>query len=275
MHGSLHNVDPRNEWFRKRPHGRRWPLGSIAVAVLILASVVVLVGRKPPAASAQNDVVAAPLPAWTDIRQPIELFGLNAPDLPRSTLTYEARRHRTGGGRQDILTFGKLNGDQAPFVRLMLYRVGAEKPTQAPLFVELARLAADAGLSITRSLAPEELATRFGDFETADIDLAAGAGAATPCLGFRGAGLDSSFRISGVACGIPAKPLSRPALACLLDRLDLNSAADDGTLAGFFAATELRRDPICAGTGLAPMVSQANWIDQDDAPPPLRLRKAH
>lgn len=273
MHGNLH-IDPRNERFRKRPHRRRWPLGSIAVSILILASVVILAGRKPPSL-VQNAVAAAPPPAWVDIRQPIELFGLNAPDLPRATLTYEARRHRKGGGRQDILTFGKLNGDQAPFVRLMLYRVGGEEAPQAPLFVELARLAAGAGLSITRSLAPEDLATRFGDFETADIDLAAGAGAATPCLGFRGAGLDSSFRVSGVACGIPAKPLSRPALACLLDRLDLNSAAADSALADFFAATELRRDPICAGTGLAPMVSQANWIDQNDAPPPLRLRKAH
>jgi hypothetical protein len=273
MQASLHNVDPRDERFRMRP-ARRWPLGSIAIVVLVLASAVVLAGRMT-SGPVQNAAAAPPPLAWIDIERPIELFGLNAPDLPRSTLVYEARRHRKGGGRQDILTFGKLNGDQAPFVRLMLYRVGSEQAPQAPLFVELARLAAGAGLSITRSLAPEDLATRFGDFETADIDLAAGAGAGTPCLGFRGAGLDRSFRISGVACGIPMKPLSRPALACLLDRLDLNSAASDGALADFFAATELRRDPICAGTGLAPMVSQTNWIDQADAPPPLRLRKAH
>jgi hypothetical protein len=215
MHGSLHHVDPRSERARAKPRRHRWPIGSIAVAAVILSSAVVLMGTKPPPAPVQNAAPAAPLPAWIEIRRPIELFGLNAADLPKSTLTYEARRHRTGGGLQDILTFGKLSGDQAPFIRLMLYRVGAEEAPQAPLFVELARVAAGAGLSVTRSLTPEDLATRFGDFETSDVDLVAGAGAPTPCLGFRGAGLDSSFRISGVACGIPARPLSRPALACL------------------------------------------------------------
>ncbi len=273
MRGSLHHVDPRSERFRAKPRRRRWPIGSAAVAALILFAAVVLVGTKPPPVPAQDAAPAPPLPAWIDIPRPFELFGLDVPHLPKSTLIYAARRHRTGGGRQDILTFGKLSGGDEPFIRLMLYRVGTEEAPQAPLFVELVRLTAAAGLSVTRSLTPEDLATRFGDFETADIDLVAGAGMPTPCLGFRGAGLDSSFRISGFACGAPARPLSLPALACLLDRLDLNSAGDDKALAGFFAATELRRDPICAGTGLAPMVLQANWIDQDDAPPPLRLRK--
>lgn len=272
MHGNLHRVDPRSERLRVRPRRRRWPLGSAALAALILAAALVLAGMKPPQVPVQNAAPAPPLPAWIDIPHPIELFGLDAPDLLKSALTYEARRHRTGGGRQDILTFGKFSGEE-PFIRLMLYRVGTEQAPQAPLFVELARLAAAAGLSVPRSLAPEDLATRFGDFETADLDLAAGAGLPTPCLGFRAAALDSSFRISGFACGTPAKPLSRPALACLLDRLDLNSAGDDRALAGFFAASELRRDPVCAGTGLAPMVLRADWIDQDDAPPPLRLRK--
>jgi hypothetical protein len=158
---------------------------------------------------------------------------------------YEARRHRTGGGGQGVLTFGKLNGDEL-FFRLMLCRVGSEPAPQAPLFVDLARAAAAAGLSITRSLNPTELATRFGTFEVTDLDLTAGVNAPTPCLGFRGAGLEGAFGINGLACGTPAKPLSRPMLTCLLDRLDLNSAGDDTALADFFAATELKRDPACA-----------------------------
>ena len=273
MRASLHHVDTRSERLRTRLRRRRWPMGSASVAALLLVAAVVLAATKPPPAPVQAAASAPPLPDWVDIEGPFQLFNLAASHLPRSTLTYAARRRRTGGGRQDILTFGKLNGSDAPFIRLMLYRVGTEEAPQAPLFVELVRQAAAAGLSIARSLPPEALATRFGDFETADIDLAAGTDAPTPCLGFRAVELDSSFRMSGFACGAPTRPLSRPALACLLDRLDLNSAGDDPALAGFFAATELRRDPICAGTGLAPMVLQANWIDQDDAPPPLRLRK--
>jgi hypothetical protein len=273
MQSNLHHVNTRIERLGVKPRRRRrWPIGSAAVAVLILASAVVFAATRRPHAPPLDAMATAALPAWIDIPQPIELFGLDAPDLPKIARLYEAHRHRTGGGRQDILTFGKLSGDE-PFIRLMLYRVGAEQVQQAPLFVELARLGADAGISIARSLTPEDLATRFGDFETADVDLVADAGLPTPCLGFRGVALDGGFRMTGFACGVPAKPLSRPALACLLDRLDLNSAGDDSALASFFAATEMRRDPICAGTGLAPMALQVSWIDQDDALPPLRLRK--
>jgi len=270
----VREIEPTRFRAGSRRRTRRWPIGSASVAALLLASAVLLARTQAPQAPVETAVPAAPPPAWIDISQPIELFALDAPDLANSKLIYEARRHRTGGGREDILTFGKLNGEE-PFFRLMLYRVGTEPAPQAPLFVDLARTAAMGGLAIIRSLTPSELATRFGPFEAADIDLAAGASAPTPCLGFRGAGLNTSFRISGFACATPARPISRPALSCLLDRLDLNSGGDDPALAGFFADTELRRDPACAGTGLAPTPIQANWIDQDDAPAPLRLRKAH
>jgi hypothetical protein len=273
MHGNLHRIEVAGIRAIARPQRGRWPVASISIAVFLLAFVAISAATKPPQAAVKEAPPGPPPPAWIDIAQPIQLFNLDAPDIANSTLTYEARRHRTGDGRQDVLTFGKLSGE-APFVRLVLYRVGREKPGEAPFFVDLARVAASAGLSVARSLTPEDLATRFGDLEAADVDLAAGSGAPTPCLGFRGVLLDGGFRMSGFACGAPEKPLSRPALACLIDRLDLNSAGDDQALAGFFAATELRRDPFCAGTGLAPMAIQASWIDQDDAPPPLRLRKA-
>jgi hypothetical protein len=266
----------RNIFSHGQPKDRRadpWPLGAATIAALILLFTVVLAGTTKPR-PVPPDPPAPPRPAWIEVQQPIEFFNLNAPGFLSAALTYEARRHRTGGGRQDILTFGKLDGEE-PYIRLELYRVGHEATPQATFFVELARIAAAADLSIARSLMPEDLATRFGDFETADVDLAPGTGSATPCLGFRAAALEGSFRIGGFACGTPARPLSRPALVCLLDRLDLNSAGDDPALAGFFAATELHRDPLCAGTGLAPTLLKADWIDQDDAPPPLRLRNEH
>jgi len=126
-------------------------------------------------------------------------------------------------------------------VRLTLYRVGTEPVLNAPLFVELARAAATAGLSVSRSLSPVAMPTRFGSFEVSDLDLGAGDNPSIPCLGFRSAGLNGGFRISGFACGAKAQPMSTPALTCLIDRLDLNSAGDDQALANFFAASELRR----------------------------------
>jgi hypothetical protein len=254
-----------------RRKARRWPIGSGTIAALLLLAVVAAMTKPPPVS---GDPAHPPPTGWVEVQQPARFFNLNAPEFPRSTLTYQARRHWRGGGRQDILTLGKLDG-QEPYVRLVLYRVGREPVPPATLFVALVQMAASAGLSITRSLTSEEVATRFGDFETADVDLAAGAGAPVQCLGFRTAALDGKFLISGFACGVASKPLSRVALACLLDRLDLNSTGDDSALAGFFAATELWHDPVCAGTGLAPMLLKTNWIDQDGAPPPLRMRKRH
>ena len=151
---------------------RRWPMGSAAVAALLLAAAVVLARRRnrrtaPVQAAA---VRSAPPPDWVDIARPFQLFDLSAPHLPRSTLTYAARRHRTGGGRQDILTFGKLDGGDAPFFRLMLYRVGTEAAPQAPLFVDLVRLAAAAGLADhPQSAARRHSPTRFGRFRRRPI----------------------------------------------------------------------------------------------------------
>ncbi|HLH11405.1 MAG TPA: hypothetical protein VKV77_05935 [Methylovirgula sp.] len=253
---------------RSRP--RKFPLGGALIALILVAAAVQLARHKPQT-PAPIQATAEPA-AWTEIPHPLAAFDLAAPELANSPLFYEARRNRTGG-RQDILTFGAFGGE-VPFVRLTLYRAGTEPEPRDSLFVDLARSAATAGLAVTRSLAPSELSTRFGPFEVSDIDLAA-ADTSTPCLGFLGAGLGGRFRISGFACGAPRAPWSRPALACLIDRLDLDSASDDAELADFFAASELRRNRTCPGTGLVPTPSQITWIDQNDAPPPLRLRKAH
>jgi hypothetical protein len=64
--------------------------------------------------------------------------------------------------------------------------------------------------------------------------------------------------------------LSRPALACVLDRLDLNTAGEDKALAKFFAGSELHRNPACTGVRLSPNSTRTSWIDQPTAPPPLK-----
>ena len=48
---------------------------------------------------------------------------------------------------------------------------------------------------------------------------------------------------------------------------------DDPALADFFAATELKRNPACAGAALGPTVNRASWLDRNDAPPPLQGKK--
>jgi hypothetical protein len=275
LSGNAFVYQPGPRILRQRHRGFGLLLG--AMASLIVAIVILAMANASDSAPS-----IAPLPstakpqAWIDIVRPIRLFDLTAPEFAKASLVYTARRNQIGGGRQDILTFGAPNGPS--YLRVQLYRVGSEPSPIVPLYVDFARAAAQADLSITRSLTPAELATRFGALEVADISLSGPASAGddasgVPCLGFRGAALSGAFRILGFACGGAALPMSRPALACLLERLDLAEAGDDQALAAFFATSELRRDPACAGTQLRPTASRASWIDRNDAPPPLQGKK--
>ncbi|QAY95212.1 hypothetical protein CWB41_05260 [Methylovirgula ligni] len=276
MQATLDDIRPSRrvelpQRLRKRKRGVSIQTAAI-MAILFAAGLVLICGREAPPSQPETQVVAAPPPEWTDIAHPLALFDLSAPQFAHLPQDYAARRNRLGGGRQDILTFGRLDGGD-PFFRLTLYRVGGEAVPDVPLFVDLVRAAAAIDLAITRSANPANLPTRFGPLETADIDLAAGAAMAVPCLGFRGAGLGGAFRLSGFACGTKARPMSRPALACLIDRLEFDGEGGDPALARYFVESEMNRGRACAGTTRAPDPARANWIDEDDAPPPLRLRK--
>ncbi len=266
-YGSLNFSEPA-----LRPKRFRWRLPVLALATLLAGwGLALLAEADAPLPSAHVEQAAAPAPAWIQINRPIELYALEAPEVAKLSKSFEARRHQTGGGRQDILTFGVPKPDST-YVRIVLYRLGQEEAANAPFFVELARRAADGGLAITKSQAPAPLATRFGDAEVADVTLAAAEGSALPCLGFRLEAKSLPWRMSGFACG-GSTPLPRPALQCMFDKVDLLSAGDDRALAKFFADTELRRNPACAGTRLTPTLAHASWLDEKDVPPPSKPSK--
>jgi hypothetical protein len=258
-----------------RRRGSAAPVGVALLAAVILGlGIVVLaaaqsIGHQAPPPRAE----AAQPPLWIDIVKPIALFGLDMPDISKDARIYVARRHSEGGGRQDTLGFGRLDGPD-PYLRLMVYRIGNEARHKVSFYVDLARRAAAAGLSIGHGLKSQEAMTRFGLFEVADVDLMDKEGLPTPCLGFRSANDDLPVQMAGFACGSKAKPLSRPGLVCLIERLDLNSAGEDQVLARFFAEAELKRTAACNGNALAPAATRASWLDQADALPPLKARKA-
>ncbi len=156
--GFVFDLGPRR--LRRRRRGLGTALGAV---VMLAIGLVILAANTPDArrgAGVDAAPVVAPPPVWVDIVHPIRLFDLTAPELAKAPMLYAARRNRLGGGRQDILTFGALDGPI--YVRLVLYRVGAEPVPAMPLFVDLARAAAAADLSIGRSLTPAPMPTRFG-----------------------------------------------------------------------------------------------------------------
>lgn len=258
----------------------RQSLAMLLGAALLFAFGIVLLAAANVAPAARRlaafeQAPPPPPPAWVDIVKPLPLFDLLAPELAKSPLVYTARRLTQGGGRQDSLTFGTLASPA--YLRLTLYRVGAETAPVLPLGAALNTAATQAGLSLVAIGLPSEMATRFGPMQIAELRLAdadaPGSATGVPCLGFRGLALSGGFRMSGFACGSESLPMARPTLACLIDRLDLNAAGDDQALSGFFAATELNRNPACAGTDLRPTAAHANWLDRNDAPPPLQGKK--
>ena len=207
---------------------------------------------------------AEPLPAWVEYGKPLQMFALQSPEFGREARLYEGRRHRTGNGRQDVLTYGAAPGE-GPFLRLSLYRMGSEPAPKAAFFVDLARQSSQAGLSVTRSAQPVAMATKFGSFETADVVLARGETSAA-CLAFRLDAGDVEFRISGFACGTERAP-DRAQLACIIDRLDLISGSGDPPLLRFFTAAEQARTKTCAPRGAG---ARASWLDPAGITPALR-----
>jgi hypothetical protein len=174
-------------------------------------------------------------PGWVEIAKPAPMFALSAPQLGHEKSIYAARRHEGGGGREDSITFGDFGGVK-PFVRLSVYRHGAEKAAEAPFYVEMARRAAPLGLSIVYASLEQDQPSRFGPLETATLSLSQGQSQRGACRGFRLVQDSPSVTIAGLACPGANEVLSAADLACLVDRLEWNGPSDDQALRAFFAA---------------------------------------
>ncbi len=266
-------------------------------------------GRVPGQAQGQGPGQAsgpASAPRWTEIRRPLAIYDLAGTEFSRLPSSYRARRREPDGAREDVMTFGAL-GDAKPYLQVSLLRAGAASPggdvsgvvaggdgtaedgAADGLADGLARLAGTRGLTATRVRPAAPMETRLGRFEAADLLLWDG-GASTPCLGFRGdvggsLGVGGgALRVAGFACGSPARPMGRAALACAIDRIDLVSAGEDAVLRAVFVAAERRGG---AGGGMGGGVSGATclggprlaalgtggrlgWLDPGGDLPPLR-----
>lgn len=208
-----------------------------------------------------RDIRQAPRPlaagpeSWVRIARPVALFGLEAPELERQALSYEARRSHDGARREDILSFGGF-AESKPHLQLRLGVDHGDDQLIQPLVIALVREAALLGMSVERSGAPAGIATKFGSIETTDAVLSDGA-AQRPCIGFRHRGGDRPLRLSGWWCGTAERPAERRTLACLIDRIELLSAGDDQALRTAFARTELNRDSSCARMRVSAVGSEA------------------
>ncbi len=219
------------------------PGGDPAAVPAPLASEIIATVTGPRQAGEAADP-PPPGGVWLRVDRPIATFGFAGPDFEKLPGLYAAARHTGGGGRDDVLLFGRFDGD-GPHLRLSVYRPGVEAALPASFFVDLARRASEAGLAVRRSMVATPLPTKFGPFEAAEALLAGPAGDRA-CLAFRLLSEEPRLRLAGWTCGAPARPAERAALACLIDRFALLMPGDERALRSFFASAEGRRDPSCA-----------------------------
>ncbi|WP_139267706.1 MULTISPECIES: hypothetical protein [unclassified Beijerinckia] len=258
----------------------------LGLGIGLIASIFIAVALFPAPPAPAPAPEPLPQSPWTVLERPFQMYGLNAAEFGREPTSFEAKRHREGRGRIDILTWGRLDDDAHPYLRLAVHRVGREAIADSSFFIHMVREAASFGAAITRGNVADPMTTRFGLFEAADVMLESGS-AQSNCLGFRFSSAERLVRMTGFACGTGDTPVDRQTLACTLDGIQLISAGEDHDLARFFTNAETRRDPHCtprrnhtqmdapadAQSNVQPNVQPnvlANWIDQNAMAVPLR-----
>lgn len=236
----------------------------------LIVSLFIAIALIPKSPAPQPAPEPLPRSAWAEIEQPARMYGLSTGEFAGDPAAFAAKRHRDGRGRIDVMTWGQLDDDAQPYLRLAVHRVGREPVEDSSFFIHMVREAAGFGAAITRGHVADPMQTRFGLFEAGDVTLES-TGASAQCLGFRFSSPERLIRMTGFACGTADDPIDRPTLACTIDRISLISAGEDHDLKKFFATAEAGRDPRCAPRTAQPQAAeknvQASWIDQAGTAP--------
>ena len=267
------------EFRRREPGTLRRMLGPVILGVALLAVCAALLllmapdgGRASASEEAPPSASTTPAkPAWLPVIRPIRLILLEAPELAKTISNYEAVRSTVGDGREDSLSFGSVARIDAPFMRIAIYRAGAEAVSPAPFFVELSRRAAFSGLSVTKIAPSSPMQTKFGEMETAETKLVS-EGTERSCVAFRHGVDGDKLRIFGWYCASVAAFVGKAALSCVIDRLSLISAGEDNALRDAFVVAERQR-AACAKAPMLAATAPLPAVAQSAQPPRLRGTK--
>jgi hypothetical protein len=177
-----------------------------------------------------------PMTEWRQVAKPFAAFSLRLPELAESGYDYAMRRHVSGGGRQDILTWGALTGAM-PHLMVEIYRPLSERTGFGSAEEEVA--ARLQGLDAGSVTSAGEMETKFGTMSLVEFSLRA---PLRQCLGFVHASDDPQLQILGWHCTSGATEVERDLAACALDRLTLVAAGSEPKVRELFARAELKRN---------------------------------
>src|SRR5690606_38490345 len=204
-----------------------------------------------------------PRSAWLEIPRTSGAFDLASPLLAGIEQSYLTRRHRTGQGRKDVITFGAPAEATLPFVRVSIYRPGSEGAVSIDPVEAVAAEALDARIDAEVKGPAGEVATKFGGLTTIDMQLKT-ANRSRNCLAASGKFDEAGLGLVIWYCNPGEEIIAVGQLACLLDRLALVTSGRDEKLIDFFAKAELNRSFCDARNtlyGNAPRLTGPNWID--------------
>lgn len=236
--------------------------GSVAVMASIFLNEVL--GPAPANSSIQPASVQRP--DWVEIARAQPSFALEAAPLAGLDMQFHARRHRQGGGRKDILTFGHANAPGV-YMRVSLYRPGGEGMAEPDPLEAAVSLAAESGIDADLQETSGKIRTKFGDLPAINMRVHRKGGWRN-CVAATGAWSDPRFGLVAWWCNPGPEIVALGEFACVLDRIALMSAGGDDQLAGFFARAELRRT-YCEGHSsfVSPTPRLGNgWIDAKRGP---------
>ena len=238
---------------------RRWPATSIGLtggAAMTAFALIPILSEAPIGLTSAEAGTPAPQ-GWINIIRPARIYALEMPDLGPEPRLYEASRYRGGDGRRDVMTFGSFGAEDRPWLRLQVYRPGAEAAAEPSLAEAASRHAAQAGLAIVSRAEASTTPTRFGAMRKLPLQISSEGDAAgeLACLAFQIVVPAPALQIDGIACESPERRVDESALACMVDRLDLQSFGDDLPLGKFFAKVEKGRKRDCGkpGAGRSPL----------------------
>ncbi len=190
--------------------------------------------RSAPAASG---IEPAPRVEWIDVAKPFPAFALPMSELADSKYSYGMRRHATGGGRQDIMSWGDMPG-AAPHLMVEIYRPAMEFTHFGSAQEEIA--ARIEGLVSPLAIkAAGSMETKFGSMSL--VEFTVSQEPARHCLGFVRPFDYPRLQILGWYCTNGPELIERDLTACALDRLTLLAAGSDAKVGEMFARAELKR----------------------------------
>jgi hypothetical protein len=210
------------------------------LSVFMMAAIMLndLFGATPAVSSVEPTRIARP--AWNEVARAHGAFALETPALEQLELSYVVRRHRQGGGRKDVMTWGSVS-DPGLYVRVSLYRAGAEGMPPAEPIEAVAAVAAESGINAELTGPVGELETKFGPLSMVDMQVWAADGWRA-CLAVTGSWNEPKLGLVAWWCNPRWDLVQRRQVVCLLDRLMLMSSGGDPHIVSFFARAERNRD---------------------------------